>query len=75
MSRIMKKAFFAYAKTKTQISCVVTMQLITAVTVQLISTFVFCYLNLKFQASNYLLWLYSPVYVGPGREPRRQVFL
>ena len=62
---------FACAKTKTQISC--------AVTAQLISAFVFTtwivrsliYLNLKFQASSHLLWLYSPVCVGPGRKPRR----
>ena len=54
---------FAYAKTKAQISC--------AVTAQLISAFVFAiriiqslyYLNLKFQASSHLLWLYSPVYL------------
>ena len=26
------------------------------------------YLNPKFQASNQLLWLYSPVSVGPGRK-------
>ena len=32
------------------------------------------YLNPKFQASNYLLWLYSLVCVGPGRKPRRPVF-
>ena len=32
------------------------------------------FLNLKFQASSYLLWLYNPVYVGPGRKPRRLVF-
>ena len=65
---------FAYAKTKTQISF--------AVTAKLISAFVFAiqivqslyYLNPKFQASNYLLWLYSPVCVGPGRNPRRPVF-
>ena len=25
------------------------------------------YLNSKFQASSHLLWLYSPVCVGPGR--------
>ena len=30
--------------------------------------------NPKFQASSHLLWLYSPVCVGPGRKPRRQVF-
>ena len=28
----------------------------------------------KFQASHNLLWLYSPVCVGPGRKPRRPVF-
>ena len=69
-----KTVFFAYAKTKTQISFVVT--------AKLISTFVYAtcivqslnYLNPKFQASSYLLWLYSPVCGGPGRKPRRPVF-
>ena len=32
------------------------------------------YVNPKSQASSHLLWLYSPVYVGPGRKPRRPVF-
>ena len=32
------------------------------------------FLNLKFQASCNLLWLYSPVCVGPGQKPRRPVF-
>ena len=27
-----------------------------------------------FQASRHLLWLHSPVCVGPGRTPRRPVF-
>ena len=66
--------FFAYAKTKAQISF--------TVTAKLISTFVFTtwivqslyFLSQKFQASSQLLWLYSPVCVGPGRKPRRQVF-
>ena len=31
-------------------------------------------LNPKFQASSHRLWLYSPVCVGPGRKPRRQLF-
>ena len=31
------------------------------------------FLNSKFQASSHLLWLYSPVCVGPGRKPRRPV--
>ena len=65
----MRNRIFAYAKTKTQISC--------AVTAQLISAFVFAmrivqslfYLNPKFQASSHLLWLYSPVCDGPGRKP------
>ena len=53
-----------------------------SVTAKLISAFVFTtwiiqflfYLNPKFQASSHLLWLYSPVCVGPGRKPRRPVF-
>ena len=61
-------------KTKTQISF--------AVTAKLISAFVFAtqivqslyFLNPKFQASSRLLWLHSPVCVGPGRKPRRPVF-
>ena len=65
----MKKRLFAYAKTKTQINF--------AVTAKLISSFVFAirivqslyYLNPKFQAPIYLLYLYSPVCVGPGRKP------
>ena len=32
------------------------------------------YLHPKFQASSHLLWLYSPVCVGPGQKPRRSVF-
>ena len=72
MSLVMRKpAFCIYAKTKMQISC--------AVTAQLISAFVFAirilqslyYINLKFQASGHLLWLYSPVCVGPGPKSRR----
>ena len=69
-----KTGFFAYAKTKTQISF--------AVTAKLISVFVFpirivqslYFLNPKFQASSYLLWLYSLVCVVPGWKPRRPVF-
>ena len=49
---------------------------------RLISAFVFAtrivqflyFLNLKFQASSHLLWLYSPVCVGSGGKPRRPVF-
>ena len=74
MSLVVRKPAFAYTKTKTQISC--------AVTAQLISAFVFAirivqslfYLNPKFQAPSHRLWLYSPVNVGPGLKPRRQIF-
>ena len=31
------------------------------------------FLNLKFQASNHLLWLHRPVCVGPGWKPGRSV--
>ena len=49
---------------------------------KLISAFVFAtwivhslfFLNPKFQACSNLLWLYSPVCVGPGRKSRRLVF-
>ena len=65
----------AYAKTKPQISC--------AVTAQLISAFVFAprimqslfYLNPKFQASSLLPRLYRPISVRPGRKLQRPVFL
>ena len=74
LSQVMRKPTFSYAKTKTQISF--------AVTAKLVSAFVFAtrivqsiyFLNTKFQASSHLLWLYSPVSVGPGRKPRRPVF-
>ena len=73
MSLVMRKPVF-YAKTKAQISF--------AETAKLISAFVFAkrivqslyFLNPKFQVSSHLLWLYSPVCVGPGRKPRRPVF-
>ena len=72
-SRSWENLPFAYAIIKAQISC--------AVTVQLISAFVFAttivhplnFLNPKFQASNHLLLLYSPICVGPGQKHQRQV--
>ena len=66
---------FAYAKTKKQISFVVTAKLITAfVFPTWIAQYLF-YLNPKFQASDHPLWLYSPVCVGPGQKPRKTDFL
>ena len=74
MSLVMRKPAFAYAKTKMQISFAVTAKLISAfVSATQIVQFLF-FLNLKFQASNHLLWPYSLVCVRPGRRPRRPVF-
>ena len=66
---------FAHAKTKAQISC--------AVTAQLISAFVFAtwieqfllFLNPKFQASSLFSRLYRSVCLRPGRKSRKPVFL
>ena len=33
------------------------------------------FLNTIFQVSNHLLWLSSPVCVGPGQKPLKRVFL
>ena len=71
MSHITRKPNFGLCENKAQIS--------SAVTAQLISAFVFAtrlvqclfFLNTKFQVSSHLLWLYRPVCVRPGQEPRR----
>ena len=61
-----KLDFFACAKTKTQVSCAVTAQLISAfVFATWIIKFLF-FLNPKFQASFHRLWLHSLVCVRPG---------
>ena len=64
MSLVVRKPFFAYAKTKTQISA---FDFPTQIVQQSL-------LNPKFQASSYLLLLYSPACVRPGRKPRIPVF-
>ena len=71
---VMRKRCIAFAKTKTQISC--------AVTAQLISVFIFAawivqslfFLNLKFQASSLFLRLCRLVCVIPGQEVHRPIF-
>ena len=69
-----KTGFFAYAKTKAQISFAVTTKLISAfVFATRIVHFLFLF-NPKFQASMLLLGLYMLVCVRPGRKPRRPVF-
>ena len=62
---------FVYAKTKTQISCTVTAQLICAFVFATWMVQSLYFLNPKFQAVSHLLWLYSPVCVGPGWKPGR----
>ena len=74
MSRVTRNPFFAYAKTKTQISFAVTTRLISAFVFDTRKVQSLYFLNPKFHASRHLLWFYSPDYVGPGRKPRRQVF-
>ena len=66
-----KTGFLAYAKTKTQISCTATAQLISAFdfATQIVQSL--CFLNPKFLVSSHLLWLYSRVCVRPGRKPRK----
>ena len=73
MSLVMRNRLFAYAKTKAQISFVVTAKLISAFVfaTQIVQSIHF--LNPKFQAYSHFLWLYSQVCVGPGRKPRRPV--
>ena len=66
--------FFAYAKTKAQISFAVTAKLISAFVFATRIVYFLFFLYTKFQASSLLLRLYSPVCVGPGRKSRRPVF-
>ena len=65
-----KTGFLHMCKTKTQISFAVTAKLISAFVfaTQIVQSLNFLY-N-KFQASSHLVWLYSLVCVGPGRDPK-----
>ena len=57
---------FVCAKTKEEISCVATSQLISAIVFATYIAQSLYFLNPKFEASSHLLWLYSLVCVGPG---------
>ena len=75
LSHIMRNpTFFANAKTKGQISCTVTVQLISAFVfspkIHIVQSLYF--LKPKFQASIHLLLLYSPVCVNPDQKESRQ---
>ena len=66
----MKKAVFCICENKDAL----TAKLISAfVSATRIERFIY-FLNPKFQASFNLLWLNSPVYVGPVRKAGRPVF-
>ena len=69
-----KNQHFVYAKTKTQISFVVTAKLRSAFVFATRIVHSLFFLNPNFQASSHLLWLCNPVCVGPDRKPRIPVF-
>ena len=74
MSRIMRKPEFCLCENKSADQLQVTAKLIcTFVFATRIVQFVF-FLNLKFQASSMLLWLYRSVCVRPGWKPGRPFF-
>ena len=75
ISRVVRQPVFCICEKKTQISFAVTAKLISAFvfTTRIVQSLYF--LNPKFQASSHLLWLYSPVCVGPGRKPPKTGFL
>ena len=66
--------FLHMRKTKTQISCAVTAQLISAFDSATQTVQSLYFLNPKFQSSSQLVRQYSPVCVGPGRKPQIHVF-
>ena len=70
-----EKTYFMYvAKTKAQISCMVTTQLISVIVLATYIVQFFYFLNPKFQASSHYQKLYSPNCVDPGQKSQRQVF-
>ena len=71
----MRKPVFAYAKTMVQISCAVTVLLLSIFVFSTLSLQSVYFLNLKFQASSHLLWLYHLVCVGPGQKTPKTGFL
>ena len=70
----MGKMLFAYMKTKVQINCT-----LTAADQHLCFRYTDSTIHIlrdpKFQVSSHLLWLHSPVCVGPGQNPAKTGFL
>ena len=65
----MRNQIFAYAKTKAQISCAVTAQLISAFVFATLIVLFLYFLSPNFSASSHLLCLYRSVCVGPVLKP------
>ena len=66
-----------FAKTEVQISCAVTAKLISpfqGLWFRCTGSTALPLLLPKFQASSFLLWVYKPICIWPGRKPRRPVF-
>ena len=68
----LKTLLFWICETKAQNSCAVTAQLISAFVIATLIVPSPFFLNPKFKASSHLLWLQSPVCVGPGRKPQNE---
>ena len=70
----MRKCFRLYVKPKVQISCAGNRATDQRLCFLCIVQFIY-FFNPKFQASSHLLWLYSPVCVGPGGKTPKTGFL
>ena len=69
MSRVVRKPFFCICENKDADQFAVTAKLISAFVLATRIVQSLDFLNTKFQASSHLVWLYSPVCMGPGRRP------
>ena len=65
----MRKPAFAYGKTKVQISCVVTVQLISVFIFTTKTVQCFYFLNPKLRASSHLVWLSNQFVSNLVRNP------
>ena len=70
MSCVIRKPAFCICENK----CAVTAQLTSAVCFRYIDSKIPLLPKSKIQASSHLVCLHSPICVGPGRKPRRQIF-
>ena len=75
MSFVMGKQAFLYVKSKKQVSCGVTVQLVSAFALTLCIVRFLYFLNLKCQTPKHL-WLHRLNYDGPGQKPfpRKLIF-